>query len=177
TTTQINLPIVSKIDISKNAITTVQRAFENTPPKSKSKKTSAGGVDTKPSNSNIPRKSPKTAVINIPINKAPFTLRAIKINVINKPAIASAVPGSRTSPNDTNVSSFAMTRPDCCNPKNAINKPIPAVIPNLSGAGIALIINSRNDVNDNSKKIIPAHISAPNTASYDTPCVATTLTK
>src|SRR5699024_11675614 len=93
------------------------------------------------------------------MNKAPFTFRAIKTSVKNNQTIDSNVTGLVTSPNATNVSGFSTTIPEDLNPKKAINKPIPAVIPTLSGAGIAAINNSLKDVKVSNKKRSEEHTS------------------
>src|SRR5699024_11616723 len=111
------------------------------------------------------------------MNKAPFTFRAIKTSVKNNPTIDSNVTGLVTSPNATNVSGFSTTIPEDLNPKKAINKPIPAVIPTLSGAGIAAINNSLKDVKVSNKKMITAKKTAPNTDCLLITLVVTTVTK
>src|SRR5699024_5540685 len=107
----------------------------NTPPISMSQKTGAGGADTTPVNSNWPQKNTIIHVAIMPINKAPVTYRANKINVIKRPASVNNVIGSYKSPNPTIFASFGITIPDIFKPRKAINKPIPEVIPNLREGG------------------------------------------
>src|SRR5699024_4935073 len=129
--TPIIVPVVSKMVTSKNANTTVYSPCVNTPVISISKKTGAGGKEATPPYSSIPVKNPITPVISIPRKRAPFTFQAISAKVINKPTKVSKVTGSVRSPKPTIVSSFGITIPDIFKPRNAINRPIPEVIPNF----------------------------------------------
>src|SRR5699024_11605721 len=127
------------------------------------KNTSYGSNETNPSTANIPKKLSNNAVTKTPINKDPRIFRAVKINVKNIPKIANVVIGAVTSPTATYVSSSGTTIPDIRKPKKAINKPIPAVIPILSGTGIESINNSLNFVNASNKNNILAKNTAPKT--------------
>ncbi|MNJ50697.1 hypothetical protein D3C77_459800 [compost metagenome] len=99
----------------------------------------------------------------MPMNSAPVTRRASKIKVINRPKIVNSVTDRCKSPNVTKLSGFAMTIPDILRPRNAMNRPIPAVMPYLSESGIARISASRSGVRLSKRNRIPAMNTVPST--------------
>src|SRR5699024_12764263 len=97
----------------------------------------------------------------MPMNKAPFTLRIIKINVMNKPTNVNKAIGSCKSPNPIKFYSFATTIFDIFNQRNAINRKITDVIPNNKEEEIDRIndysrfvtLHKKNMINDKNKII------------------------
>ena len=85
---------------------------------------------------------PNIAAKTIPINIEPGIFKIIKTTVNKRPNIVIHTKGFSKEPIDTKVALLPTIMPLFCNPKKAINKPIPDDIANFKSAGIELIIFS-----------------------------------
>ncbi len=96
------------------------------------------------------------AVMTIPMKIAPGTRRTMKIAVMIRPPSVNSTLGLVKSPNLIKFVESSTTTPAIRNPKNEINKPIPAVIANFKLFGIAVINLERRGVKDKIMNKIPA---------------------
>ena len=99
---------------------------------------------------------PNIQVAMIPKRISPGTLKWRNIPMINKPIMERMNSGLLKSPIETKVASFFTTKPELIRAMIVINKPIPAVIPNLRFAGIWLTRASLKLKKERIRKIIPS---------------------
>ena len=76
---------------------------------------------------------------------------------------------------ETNVESFFITKPEFCNPINAINKPIPTETAFLSDSGMESNIASRTLVSERAIKISPSIKTASRATCHGYPYPITTV--
>ena len=74
----------------------------------------------------------------------PGTRRTIKIAVTTKPKIVNQVVPTENEPKPTKVDLLATIKPPSCNPRKAMNNPIPPEIAYFKSDGIASMIISRS---------------------------------
>ncbi|MND84360.1 hypothetical protein D3C80_762510 [compost metagenome] len=117
-----------------------------------------GGILTKfPLGSSVtPSGIPNNVPAKIPINIAALTSRATRTAVTSNPIRTTQTCLSAILPNVTKVAELATTKPECCNPMNVINKPIPTGIASFNVFGILFTINSRTLKKVKTRKISPS---------------------
>ena len=112
----------------------------------------------------------------IPSKIAPFTLRAVKMAMMNRPRrdiIIVVLP--LIEPKPRRVASLLTTIPADCKPMKATKSPIPALMPIFRDFGIAFIMASRMLVSVRTAKIAPSMNTAVRAMCQDTPITPHTL--